>query len=265
MQHKILKDLVDSWHESGLENGDVVLLHSSLSMLLRKLNKNFNTRISPAEVLHSIRAAIGKEGTLVVPLFNFKAYPEHGFFDIRHTPSHMGILTETVRKLPEAVRTGHPIYSFCAIGKRAEEFKNIDNNSGYGPDSPFAKIKELGGKIAIIGLTDQNSMTSYHFVEEQNEVDYRYHKNFTGTYINHKGEKTRRTYSLFVRNLKRGIQTDVNRMMDYLWKIGAYKGNKPTTGYGMRTIDFNCFYEVVDTKIKQGKARNFLYSIKKEA
>lgn len=175
----------------------------------------------------------------------------------------MGALTEIGRTQKNAIRTGHPIYSFSVIGKLSHEFKGIDNKSGYGPDSPFGKLKELNGKIAVIGLSDQNSMTSYHFVEEQNLVEYRYFKDFTGTYIDKKNNKKIKTYSLFVRNLEKGVKTDVNRMMDKLWEMGAYKGDKHNEGYGMRTIKFSDLFNETDKVIKSGNAINFLYSIEK--
>lgn len=262
MKQNIIETLASNWNRCGIEKGDVVLVHSSLKRLLSKLNSDFNTTVSPQDVYDSLLAALGETGTLVLPLYNFD-FPNTAYFNFNETPSHMGALTEIGRNAPKAVRTGHPIYSFAAIGKLAHEFKGIDNKSGYGADSPFAKIKALNGKIAIIGLTDQNSMTSYHFVEEQNLVDYRYFKDFVGQYVDEHGDASERTYSLYVRDLERGVKTDVNRMMDYLWKIGAYKGDQPDEGYGMRTILFNDLYKETEQKIKQGEAIHFLYSISK--
>ncbi len=262
MKKKMLDSLVNNWHRSGLEKGDLVLIHSSLKRLLKTLNDEFGIPVTPVDIFDTLLTALGEDGTLVLPLYNFD-FPQTGYFNINETPSQMGLLTELGRKHSESVRTGHPIYSFSVIGKMAKEFENIDNKSGYGSDSPFATIKALNGKIGIIGLTDQNSMTSYHFVEEQNLVDYRYFKNFTGRYIDKNGVESIRTYSLYVRDLERGVKTNVNRMMDYLWQIGAYKGDKPDEGYGMRTILFNTFYNETERKIKNGEAINYLYSIEK--
>lgn len=259
---KIIDALVQNWNRSGLKEGDLVLVHSSLKRLLFKLKDEFGELISPKLIYDSLIKTLGENGTLILPLYNFD-FPNTKYFNFNETPSQMGALTEIGRNQTNAVRTGHPIYSFSVIGKLSNEFEGINNKSGYGKDSPFAKIKELNGKIAIIGLTDQNSMTSYHFVEEQNLVDYRYFKDFTGKYIDKNGNESIKTYSLFVRDLERGVKTDVNRMMDYLWKINAYKGDKPDEGYGMRTIEFNDLYNETDKVIKSGNAINFLYSIEK--
>jgi len=262
MKKNILDSLAENWQKSGIEKGDLLLLHSSLKDLLKKTSDEFGVLVTPNIIFDSFIHALGETGTLVLPLYNFD-FPTAKYFNIRETPSQMGALTEVGRKHPNAVRTGHPIYSFVAIGKLAREFENIDNKSGYGSDSPFAKIKDLNGKIGVIGLTDQNSMTSYHFVEEQNLVDYRYFKDFQGIYIDNSGQESTKTYSLYVRNLERGVTTNVNRMMDYLWQIGAYQGEKPDEGYGLRTILFKTLYYETEQKIKNGEAINFLYSIEK--
>ncbi|MCF8374640.1 MAG: AAC(3) family N-acetyltransferase [Bacteroidales bacterium] len=262
METKIINTLVENWHRCGVDEGDVLLVHSSLKRLLMKVKTEFGESISPKVIYDSLLKALGQSGTLVLPLYNFD-FPKVKFFDIRTTPSHMGALTEIGRNDLNSVRTGHPIYSFSIIGKHAKDFIGIDNKSGYGADSPFAKIKELDGKIAIIGLTDQNSMTSYHFVEEQNLVDYRYFKEFPGEYVDANGVKSDRTYLLYVRDLEKGVKTDVNRMMEYLWEIGAYTGDRHDEGYGMRTIDFNVFYNETDKIIKSGNAINYLVSIEK--
>lgn len=262
MEEKIIDALVSNWHRCGMEKGDLVLVHSSLKRLILKLKNEFGEIVTPKMIYNSLIKTLGNEGTLVLPLYNFD-FPKTNYFNFNETPSQMGALTEIGRNQKNSIRTGHPIYSFSVSGKLAGEFKGIDNKSGYGSDSPFAKLKELNGKIAVIGLTDQNSMTSYHFVEEQNLVDYRYFKNFSGKYINKKNNAQIKTYSLFVRDLEKGVKTDVNRMMDFLWQIGAYKGDKHDEGYGMRTIEFNDLFNETDKVIKSGNAINFLYSIEK--
>lgn len=260
-EQEIIASLGNRWRESGINPGEVVLVHSSLKRILLKANAEFGVKITPQIVYQSLRYAVGTEGTLVLPLFNFD-FPKTKYFDIRNTPSQMGALTEIGRTDPEAVRTGHPIYSFSVTGRKAVEFQGIDNYSGYGSDSPFAKIKALNGKIAIIGLTDQDSMTSYHFVEEQNQVNYRYFKIFEGTYIDQSGAASTRKYALFVRDIEKGVVTDVNRMMNRLWHKGLYTGDQPDEGYGMRTIFMRDFYQETESVIRSGEAANFLYSIK---
>ena len=131
------------------------------------------------------------------------------------------------------------------------------------PEPDFAKVIELNGKIASVDLDDQNSMTMYHFVEESMKVDYRYFKDFTGTYEDLSGVKSERTYCLYVRNIERGVVTDVNRMGEILWKENLYQGHRPRVANGMRTILAKKFYERTAEEIETGRALETLYSINK--
>lgn len=247
--------LAQNWRKCGIQPGDTVLVHSSLK---RTLVEHGTT---PQAVMESFLEAAGPEGTVLFPLFNFdftKGVP----FDIRSTPSQMGALTEAARLYPGAVRSGHPIYSFAVIGPNAEKF-NIDNFSGYGADSPFGILRQLDGKIAVLDLADLNSQTFYHHIEEMHEVDYRFHKKFTAPYTDIRGETSQRTYGLFVRDVDRGVTTDVDPMGELLWQKGLYHGQRPKEGIGLRTIKAGEMFDAVSEVIQAGKAEGLLYSIKK--
>jgi aminoglycoside 3-N-acetyltransferase len=173
----------------------------------------------------------------------------------------MGALTETGRLWPGAVRTGHPIYSFAVIGRRAEEFRGLENESGYGLDSPFGLLRQMDGQIAVIDLPDQNSMTFYHHVEEALSVPYRFHKDFTAPYTDANGRTTDRTFSIFVRNVDEGILTSVDRMGERLWEKGFYRGERPGTGSGLRVIGARALFDEVRAVIEAGQAREYLYDV----
>ncbi len=231
----------------------------------RAFRELIRRKIEPSSeiLIQSLLTLVGKKGTLVFPLFNFD-FPTTKFFSIINTPSQMGKITEDARRLFPGYRTGHPIYSFYAIGENAREFKEIDNKSGYASDSPFGKLLQLDAKIAVVDLTDQDSMTLYHHVEEMNNVDYRYFKEFRGQYENSRGEVTEKSYQLFVRDLAKGIQTDVDRMGEILWEKAAYKGNRPGIDNGMRVAKAREVYRLTEEEIKAGKAGECLYSISKD-
>lgn len=251
--------LAQKWKEAGVQEGDVLLLHSSIKRTFKHHLKE-GVRLTPRDILESFLEAVGPTGTLLLPLFNFdftKGVP----FDKKNTPSHMGALTEEGRMHPLAVRTGHPIYSFAAIGFNADKFKSIDNFSGYGSDSPFAVLKKMNGRIAVLDLPDQNSMTFYHHVEEMLEVEYRYHKTFSADYTDELGNAESRTYGLFVRNIDKGVQTHVNPAGELMWGEGLYSGCKPNEGCGLRTILAQRMYEFVSDVVTAGEAKNTLYRI----
>ncbi len=255
-----IKALVAGWHDSGIESGDMVLLHSSLIKTLHRYHQQ-DSQVDTAAVLESFLSALGPEGTLLLPLFNFD-FTRGVPFDIRSTPSHMGSLTEAGRQHREAVRTGHPIYSFAVIGARAQEFEGVVNFSGYGADSPFGLLHRGGGKIAVLDLPDQSSMTFHHYVEEALDVPYRYHKTFTGPFTDAAGHSEERTFGLFVRDLDKGVETYVTPMEEHLWQAGLYKGCRPGEGNGLRTIEASLLFDATADVIKAGKAEGMLYRIK---
>ncbi len=258
----VIKKLCTDWQSSGIELGDVVLLHSSVKRTLQKNRKIVSAKISIDDILDSFLEAIGSKGTLLIPLFNF-GFASGEVFSYHDTQSQMGKLTEVARRRQGAVRTGHPIYSFAAIGNLSRDFESVDNFSGYGKDSPFGLLTQLDGKIATLNVPDNQCMTFYHHVEEMCSVDYRYHKTFTGPYIDKKGVMTNRTYGLFVRNLDRGVVTNVTGMEDLLWKKGLCKGYRFDQGTGLKVVNARDVFSETADVIRKNQAHGLLYKIEK--
>lgn len=258
MNASIIRDLADSWRRSGIVEGGVTLIHSSAKRTLRQMLAN-GASDPLAALLQSFLVAAGTSGTVVFPLFNFD-FTKGAPFDIRTSKSQMGSLTEAARMHPDAVRSGHPIYSFAAIGPDADKFE-VDNFSGYGPDSPFAALFALDGRIASLDLADQNSMTFYHFVEEALSVPYRYHKQFSGSYTGRGGVTTDQAFGLFVRDIENGVKTHVDPMGEKLWQMGLYAGERPYQSTGLRTIAARSMFEATKQVIESGQAEKFLYRV----
>lgn len=256
----MLQKLAKEWMQAGVKEGDTILIHSNIKRTFKRYLK-MGYKLTPQDILESFIIAVGTSGTLLFPIFNFD-FTEGIPFDIRNSPSHMGALTEAARKHPLAVRTGHPIYSFVAIGAKAKQFNDIDNFSGYGDDSPFAVLKSMNGKISVLDLPDQNSMTFYHHIEEINQVDYRYHKKFTADYTDSEGVTTSKTYGLFVRNVEQGVLTHVNLTGEMMWKNHLYSGDRPKQACGLRTISAQDMFDFVTEVISSGKSLNNLYRLK---
>jgi aminoglycoside 3-N-acetyltransferase len=251
--------LAERWRSSGVERGDTLLLHSNITRTLRTCRRS-GWRATASDILDSFLAALGSSGTLLLPLFNFE-FTKGVPFDIRHTPSQMGALTEAARLRAGAVRTGHPVYSFAALGAEARRFAAVDNVSAYGEDSPFAILRTLDGTVAALDLEDFDSMTIYHHVEELKRVPYRYFKDFTGEYTDSEGRTSLRTYRIFVRDIEHGVVTNVNPAGELLWAEGLYRGFRPGVETGLRTIKATRMFNFVASIIDQGRALDTLYSV----
>lgn len=204
--------LAEEFRGIGLEPGDAVLVHSSYKSL-------GGVDGGPQTVIDALLDALGPEGTLIMPTFNFD-FCDGATFDVRETPSQMGALTEIVRTNPNARRVGHPIYSFAVLGRLADEAAAIDNVSSYGADSLFGRLREWDGKIMVIGLPYNESMTFFHHIEEMEGCGYRYMKPFTAPYVDLAGNRAERTVTIFVRDIDRGVETMVDPMGDLLADLG---------------------------------------------
>ncbi len=251
--------LQQRWQNSGLAAGDLVLLHSNIMRTLVEFQRQ-QLPISAQDILQSLLLTLGPQGTLVMPLFNFD-FANGVAFDIRHTQSHMGALTEAARMHPAAVRTGHPIYSFAVIGAKAADFAQVNNYSAYAADSPFGMVTALGGKIAALDLDDQQCMTYYHHVEEMLQVDYRYFKAFSGAYTDAQGQCTQKTYQIYVRDLAKGVITRVNPAGELLWQAGLYHGFRPRVGSGVRWAFAQQMFDFTADVIRQQRALGTLYAL----
>lgn len=260
-EYKAIALLATDWRAAGIRDGDMVLVHSSISRTLRRLRK-LGTPVAPSLVLQSFLAAVGNTGTVLFPLFNF-GFTRGIPFDIRSSPSEMGVLTECARTWPGSVRTGHPIYSFSVIGAKSSMFTDVCNFSGYASDSPFGILHREGGAIAVLDLPDQDSMTFYHYVEEHHEVPYRYHKKFRGSYTDLAGHESEKEFGLFVRNIEWGVLTRVDPMGERLWARGLYTGSRPNVGSGLRVIRASAMFDEVSDVILNEKAKGLLYDVER--
>jgi aminoglycoside 3-N-acetyltransferase len=255
----IIRELSERWQKCGMNYGDMVLVHSNISRTVKELRRSGHDA-TPAMLLDSFLQAVGPNGTLLFPLFNFD-FCSGIAFDIRSSPSKMGVLTETARLYPDVVRTGHPVYSFAAIGDKAQDFLGLNNTSAYGEHSPFGILKRAHGKIAVLDLEDQDSMTFYHHVEEVKQVPYRYFKDFAALYTDSAGVTTQRTFQLYVRNIDRGVLTRVNPAGELMWERNLYQGDRPRQGSGLRTVYASKMFDFVASIIDSGQAEGLLYSI----
>lgn len=192
-------------------------------------------------VIDVLQEWVGPEGTVLLPNFNFQSWTETHYFDVLETPSHMGIIGELGRLRPEAARTPHPIYSFAALGKRKEEFRQTEDVEAYGPNSAFALFHKLNGMIISIGLHWNSTFSLHHYVEYNTGCDYRRAKRFSGIYVGYDGEPKTKTYSMFVRK-DDCVITDIVPGMDELYERGVIR----STEVGDATVHYSSANDFFD-------------------
>ena len=245
--------LLEGFRDLGVEEGDTLLVHSSY--------KSFGeVEDGPQTVIRALEAALGPQGSLIMPTFNFdfnKGLP----WDVRTTPSKMGVLTELVRKDPRARRVFHPFYSFAILGKHADVLGGLRYKSAYERDSVFGKLRDLDGKIMVIGLSYNDSMTFFHHIEQMEGVDYRFLKQFTGEVTDENGNTYTDTFEMLVRDIDKGVKTMVDPMGALMEKAGIIKSAKIGEA-DVKLMKANEVYEFTAREMKRDP--HLLYYIEKE-
>jgi aminoglycoside 3-N-acetyltransferase len=170
--------LVADLRALGVQDGMVVLVHSSLSSL--------GWVVGDSEtVVLALEEAVGPQGTLMMPGFSYDApepaewtnppVPEGWWQAIREEwppfdPSwartqHVGVIAETFRTQPGTRRSPHPALSFTARGPHAERLVGSHGlENAAGESSPLARLYELDGWVLLLGVGHESN-TSLHLAE----------------------------------------------------------------------------------------------------
>jgi len=106
------------------------------------------------------------------------------------------------------------------VGNKASALTRDRYKSSFERNSLFGKLRDMDGKIMVIGLSYTNSMTFFHHVEEMEGVDYRYMKAFTGLVTDENGKTYQDTFTMLVRDLEKGVITEVDPMGELMEKVG---------------------------------------------
>jgi aminoglycoside 3-N-acetyltransferase len=146
----------------------ILMVHSSFNNLLPMYTG------TALELLKALIEYCGPNRTLVMPAFNFGEEGEgargklqkNPRFDLRRTPSQMGLLTELFRRSKGVLQSRHPVYRVAALGPHAESLirGHEDAPSGMGKGTPFDYMAHHNARIIGIGKTFQ-VMTQTHHVE----------------------------------------------------------------------------------------------------
>ena len=149
---------------------EVLMVHSSVNHMQPMYTD------TPLDLVRMLMSFCGPERTLVMPAFYFgdpaiggayATFQQRPRFDLRRTPSQMGLATELFRRMPGVVQSRHPVYRMSALGPLAgaltagHEFAS----SPAGLGTPFEFMAKHNTRIIGIGKPMQ-VLTQAHHAEE---------------------------------------------------------------------------------------------------
>ena len=188
---------------------------------------------------------VGPDGTAAVPTFTWGRYHDKEVvtYDVTQDICEVGIIPETFRKLPNAIRSHHVCHSVAAIGPLAEELMG-EGTHPFAHGSSMYRLYELDFAYVFLGCGFA-SCTALHTVEELANVPYRYFRSFKGSTVVRANGSTVPSRSLeFLRYLP--FRNDFAKVESVLDDRGALKYGR----IGKATIIATSMRRIVDTALQ---------------
>lgn len=166
----------------GVSDGDVVMVHSSLSALGWVAG-------GAQTVVEALLESVGRGGTVAMPTQSGSLsdpaewsnppvpaswvdilHDELPLFDPHLTPTRgMGAVVECFRHHPSTIRSSHPMVSVAANGPAAVEITTDHPlTPSLGEGSPLATLYDLDASVLLLGV-DHAHNTSLHLAEYRAE------------------------------------------------------------------------------------------------
>jgi len=192
-------DIMAALRAVGVARGQVIYLQTDLSIPGRLTGIRTREAFSRT-YFDALFEIIGDEGTLVVPTYTTQVARYDLDFVLEKTTTTMGTFPEFVRRLPESLRSLHPVHSFSAVGRHRETICANNGASDFGWGSPLHRMLDLDTRIVTIGLESGYVVGNVHLMEVLYGVPYVYNKLLKWRPVVN-GQKVDRDFFCSARNL----------------------------------------------------------------
>lgn len=158
-------ELVDELKRGLPAQFEILMVHSSFDAFLPMYQGNAK------DLVAALAQLCGPDRTLVMPSFVMggRTYDAAEYFrtrpfDVRVTPSEMGLVAEIFRRTPNVLRSLHPTCAVCAVGPLAKELTTGHHlaKKSLGPDSPFGVMTRRPTAILGLGVDYYRCLTHAH-------------------------------------------------------------------------------------------------------
>lgn len=154
------QQLKDQLESMGLKGDETILIHSSM--------KAIGAVDGGADTVLDAWMEYFKNGLLLLPTHTWKTVnADNPVYNPYTTPSCVGLLTNMFMKRDGVIRSLHPTHSMSGYGKNAAEYLAGEeyNNTPCTPGGCYDRLKEVGGKVLLVGVGHERN-TYIHSVEE---------------------------------------------------------------------------------------------------
>jgi len=148
----------------GVARGGVLQVHTSFRAV-RPVEGG------PDGLIEALLAALGPEGTLVMPSWTGD---DDAVFDPVASPCDpdLGVVPATFWQRPGVLRSAHP-FAWAAVGPQAQHIvASAMTLPPHSADSPVGRIHALDGQVLLLGV-GHDANTALHLAELQADVPYR--------------------------------------------------------------------------------------------
>jgi aminoglycoside N3'-acetyltransferase len=242
-----------TWPERlGVRRGETIQLMADLTRMAWNARRA-GQRFDPNTLLDAFADAVGPEGMILVPTFNFDLLNGDAF-DVRHTRSISGALANAALDHPSYRRTAHPLHSFAVADGEASTLEGINHAIGsFDPASPFGLMHRRKARLISFDLPLNASFTFVHYVEQALNVPYRRIQRIAVNYTDHGGTMDLRHFTTFGKTP--GHVNELSSLEPLLHKAGALTQGE-LDGSKWISVDLGKAYDVVALDIQKNKARN---------
>ena len=154
------QQLKDQLESMGLKGDETILIHSSM--------KAIGAVDGGADTVLDAWMEYFKDGLLLLPTHTWKTVnADNPVYNPYTTPSCVGLLTNMFMKRDGVIRSLHPTHSMSGYGKNAADYLAGEeyNNTPCTPGGCYDRLKEVGGKVLLVGVGHERN-TYIHSVEE---------------------------------------------------------------------------------------------------
>lgn len=226
----------------NLQDIEHLFIHSSLlSLGIIEGEEIANT---PNVFYGLLQQGMNPKGNIYVPTFNY-CFPSSRAEDLRLQKSEMGVFAEFIRGLPEASRSGHPMFSIAGVGPKAAsicqperaEFHPFDKNSTY------YRLYQNDAYLLLQGV-DFRVATVIVLFEYLLNAQYRFDKPFHGRTVLQNGKAINADFYHYCFPLNGAYRENYARLVKYLESEGFVQ--KVKLGFShLLLISFKKLFEAI--------------------